>query len=34
LDINDIIKKNGDVSSMSPNISINTQIWPPIEILK
>ena len=29
-----IIKKNGDVSLMSPNLSINNQIWPPIEIWK
>ena len=36
LDINDIIKinKNGYVSSMSPNLSINNQTWSPIENLK
>ena len=35
LDINDIIKKKyGDVSSMSPNLSTNNQIRPPIEISK
>ena len=34
-DISDIIKKNyGDISSMSPNLSINNQIWPPIDIWK
>ena len=34
LDINNIILKNGDVSLMSPNLSIDNQIRPPIEILK
>ena len=35
LDINDIIKNiYGDVSSMSPNLSTNNQIRPPIEISK
>jgi hypothetical protein len=34
LNINDIIiKNNGDVGLMSPNLSINNQIRPPIEIL-
>ena len=34
LDINDIIKKNGDFNVMSSNLLINNQIWPPIEIWK
>ena len=34
LDIYNIIKKYGDVSSMSPDLPINNQIRPPIEILK
>jgi hypothetical protein len=34
LDINDIVKKYGDVSLMSPNLSINNQIRPPIQTLR
>jgi hypothetical protein len=35
LDINNIFKKTyGDINSESPNLLINNQIRPPIEILK
>ena len=34
LNINDVIKKNEDVCSTTPNLSTNNQIQPPIDMSK